>query len=399
MVPRIFFAAPHRVMFAGGGVQLLLVMLIWGAELALRYGAGGGLLQAHPPAWIHAGLMLYGLFPWFIFGFLMTALPKWMQVPAISGSGYLLPFGLLTAGWLLVYGGLVWPALLLPGLGLACLGMLAGTVVLYGVVVKSGVDKRHGYGVVVANIAGALGLASYALALGGESAGWFQAAVNLGVWAYLAPVFFTVLHRMLPFFSASVIPNYKPYGPMWVLGIMWFVFYGHAALVLLDLSAWTWPLDGVGALMAAYLSWRWGLLASLKNPMLAVLHLGALWLPIALGLHGIQSLLLALGTYWGGLFPLHSLVLGFFMSIVIGMGTRVTRGHSGMVISEDRWVWPLFWVFQGVVLLRGWGEFGAAFGAMHPYVSSAGLWLVVFGLWVWHYWPLYFRPRQDGQPG
>jgi uncharacterized protein involved in response to NO len=32
-------------------------------------------------------------------------------------------------------------------------------------------------------------------------------------------------------------------------------------------------------------------------------------------------------------------------------------------------------------------------------VFAALGWLVVFGLWASRYFPMYFRPRPDGQPG
>jgi hypothetical protein len=41
-MPRhILFAAPHRVMFTGGIVQLLLVFALWAGELLLRAGGQG----------------------------------------------------------------------------------------------------------------------------------------------------------------------------------------------------------------------------------------------------------------------------------------------------------------------------------------------------------------------
>ena len=78
-----FTAAPHRVMFFGGALQAIAVMLWWLCELVTRFGIVG-----HPASWpivpsaAHAYLMIYGLFPFFMFGFLMTVFPRWM-----NGSG------------------------------------------------------------------------------------------------------------------------------------------------------------------------------------------------------------------------------------------------------------------------------------------------------------------------
>ena len=72
-----FFAAPHRVMFFGGALQAIAAMLWWLYELVTRFGVAG-----QPASWpivpiaAHAYLMIYGLFPFFMFGFLMTVFPR-----------------------------------------------------------------------------------------------------------------------------------------------------------------------------------------------------------------------------------------------------------------------------------------------------------------------------------
>ena len=74
-----FTAAPHRVMFLGGALQTIAVMLWWLVEMVTRYGVAG-----HPITWsimpgaAHIYLMVFGLFPSFIFGFIMTTFPRWM---------------------------------------------------------------------------------------------------------------------------------------------------------------------------------------------------------------------------------------------------------------------------------------------------------------------------------
>ena len=86
----VFFHAPHRPMFFAGTVQGLLAMGWWLLDLAAR--AGLGLPQMAwplPPQWVHAMLMLFGFFPFFMFGFLMTAGPRWVgaaPVPALRAS-------------------------------------------------------------------------------------------------------------------------------------------------------------------------------------------------------------------------------------------------------------------------------------------------------------------------
>lgn len=58
-----FTAAPHRVFFFSGAVQLLLPVLFWFIELGSRY--TGWWQPPHvliPATWLHAFVMLYGVF-------------------------------------------------------------------------------------------------------------------------------------------------------------------------------------------------------------------------------------------------------------------------------------------------------------------------------------------------
>ena len=102
-----FTAAPHRVMFFGGALQALAVMLWWLVELASRYGIIG-----HPMTWpimpsaAHAYLMIYCLFPFFMFGFLMTVFPRWMGGPELPPRHYVPAFLLLMLGAAGFYAGL-----------------------------------------------------------------------------------------------------------------------------------------------------------------------------------------------------------------------------------------------------------------------------------------------------
>ena len=120
---KAFFSAPHRVMFALGALQSLLAVLFWAADLGGRYaGLYGAPAWALPGIWLHGALMLFGLFPPFIFGFLMTALPKWVSAPALTRGQYLPAFALLAGGWLLFWGGLLAAPLAVSGLVVASPG-------------------------------------------------------------------------------------------------------------------------------------------------------------------------------------------------------------------------------------------------------------------------------------
>lgn len=394
MMSHVFFSAPHRIFFAGGLFQALFALGFWGLELSGRQ-LGWAMPWPAPATWFHGGMMLYGIFPWFILGFLMTALPKWMAHGPLTPGEYLPPFLLMAAGLLVYDLGLVWLPLSLPGTMLSALGLLLAVAVLLRVTFRGQGAREHALLVLLTLALGAVGLGLHGLALQGLDGSLQGAAVVLGVWCFLFPLFFIVLHRMLPFFTASVIPGLEAWRPNGALYLMLLLFWGHGLFQLLGLT--TWLVDLAAAGLAWYCLVRWGFHRTLKVPMLAMLHWGWLWACLALSLYALQSLLAVRGVIWGGLAPLHLLGLGFFSSILLGMGTRVTRGHSGRPIAEDRWGWRCFLILQGAVLLRLLGEFWPLGGNVNllALLVAGGAFLA----WGLVHGPMYFRPRPDGMEG
>ena len=126
---KTFTAAPHRMMFFAGAIQLLLPLLLWSIELTGRYTElWNPLGTLIPSTWAHAFIMLYGVFSFFIFGFLMTVYPRWMNGTEVSKSTYIATFIWLTGGMLLFEIGLFY------NLSIALFGLIAFFVWL---------DARH----------------------------------------------------------------------------------------------------------------------------------------------------------------------------------------------------------------------------------------------------------------
>ena len=392
-----FTSAPHRVFFFWGGVQSLLTIVWWMADLAGRF---GGLYTpiswAIAPTDAHAFLMIYSFFPFFIFGFLMTTFPRWMNGEEVERKAYLPAFLLLTAGSILFYVGLIFSLIILK---IAYLLFLAGWGLgLYGLLRvylrAKHPDKRHAAITGVVLGFGLLLLAGFV----SNNAHFIAIAKVGGVWLILLPVFFAVSHRMIPFFSANAIPNYKIVRPNWVLALIPSFALIHGILELSGLQAWTWLVDLPMAISAIYLTRAWRLRASLAVPILAMLHIGFAWLGIALTLYTIQSLaLLFTGQLILAKAPLHAMAIGYFTSVLIAMGTRVTLGHSGRMLKADRLTWAIFLAFQTVATLRITSELPGINLAMrsHLYLCAAAVCLICFGVWIYKYAPIYWQDRVD----
>ena len=179
---------------------------------------------------------------------------------------------------------------------------------------------------------------------------------------------------------------------------------GHGILQLSEALPYLWVVDLPLALCALYLSFAWGLLRSFRVSLLAVLHISFAWLGVSMLLYGLQSLILMQSegaVMLFGLAPLHALAIGFFASMVLGMASRVTIGHSGRPLVLDNFTWLLFIGFQVAALLRVIADIVPAVTQYAPqlYLMAGMVWLACFIIWAARYVPIYWRQRIDGKSG
>ncbi|MDK9724688.1 MAG: NnrS family protein [Sterolibacteriaceae bacterium MAG5] len=400
MIWRTVLAAPHRPLFLAGIVQALVAMGIWLIDVGGRY---AGLWQAPvlplPPPWLHASMLLFGVFAFFVFGFILTAGPRWQGMPD-TPPGVFRPAGLLmAAGWFIADIGLMVPGLLGPGLALAMAGWAVALRFIWRVALGTDQERRHILLMATALTLGLGGLSCLAVFAAGGPPVLGAAAVALGLWGFLLPAFAIVIHRMLPFFSSGAIRGYVVHRPFWALAVVLAASGLHGIAALADAATWIWPADLAAAVAALRLTWLWRLRESFAARIVAVLHVGFAWCGIGFALLTIHGLLLWAGGTGLGQAPVHALTIGFFSSTVVGMGSRVTLGHSGKPVAGDGVMWGAFWMLQLAAVLRITGEFVVLPGILSPTFLAALLWLCAFGAWAAKYAPNLWRPRADGRSG
>ncbi|MBL8496744.1 NnrS family protein [Nitrosomonas sp. JL21] len=395
-------AAPHRSLFLAGALQGVLTVMWWVFDLTGRYGIAGTMTNwSVPPTWAHAFLMIYGFFPFFIFGFLFTTYPNWMNGDKVRPREYVMTCVAMAAGVALFYAGLLThKAISIAGVELMLAGWSVAVYVLFRILLTTPAqDKRHARVISVALLMGWLGVAAYLVWLVTDSPAVLNFARHAGIWFFLLPIVLTVSHRMIPFFSSRVLDNYEMVRPFWMLWLMLAGIAVHGSLQWLELPGYLWIVDLPLAACAGYLSYRWGFQRSFQVSLLAVLHVSFAWLGVAMALYGLQSLIyFASGTLLLGLAPLHAIGIGFFSGMILAMASRVTIGHSGRPLELDRFTWLLFLGFQATAVLRILADIVPA-GAPLFYVTAGLVWLAYFGLWAGKFAPIYWRARVDGKAG
>jgi uncharacterized protein involved in response to NO len=386
---------PHRFFFLAGIVEVAIVSLWWLWVLAARF------MPALPPpaapapdVVVHALVMTYGFAPFFMFGFLFTAGPKWLAVDPPAARAWRIPGAIAVA--------CVLPMVPLQALGVGGLRVLAGgyalawlalcAVFAHLVRTSRAPDKAHARIVLAGLAAGGFAVGLFA-AVGMPAYPWLT---TIGVWFFLLPVFVAVCHRMIPFFTASAMPFVHPFRPGWLLAVMAGAPVLHGAALLAGYDRYTWLVDFPAAVFLLVLAVRWGVVQSMSNRLLAMLHVGFMWYGAAFFLAGANSLWLLTQGPSLGLAPLHAMTIGFASSLLLAMVTRVTCGHAGRTLAADAVTWRLFQCLPAAAFLRIGADL---LGHSALLLAAIAFWAVCLVPWAVKYAPVYWRPRSDGKAG
>jgi uncharacterized protein involved in response to NO len=406
---RHLLLAPHRLGFFLAMVVLLAAGLWWAAVQLQRSGAGPDLPHAVSPSLVHATVMTFGFMPLFFSGFLFTAGPKWLRVSGPSARRLLPVLLAQVAGWFIwLAGSHVHAAFAATGLSLVVTGLAVMTAMFWRLIGASREDDRlHARTVGVALVVGCaslIGIAASVL-IGASAAGRLFALT--GLWGFIVVVYVAVAHRMIPFFSIPPMPAVQGWRPSSVLALMLGAAAFEASAGWLDAAfpgyaGWQITrgvLELVAGAVLVWLALLWGLFKRPRIRLLAMLHLGFLWLGLGLALGGVSQLLgWASGTAVLPLAPLHAITMGALGSLMLAMVTRVTCGHTGRPVVADNLLWRLFWLLQAATLMR----IAAAvptWPAQPLLTATAVLWAALMLTWALRYGSWYGRPRADGRPG
>jgi uncharacterized protein involved in response to NO len=387
-VDRAFWNPP---LLSGGFRPFFLAGAFWAPAVAgLWLAALSGALTLptafDPLAW-HRHEMLFGYLGAVIAGFLLTAIPNWTGRLPVSGG----PLGGLALLWLAGRLALLFSAWTGPLLALA---LDAGFPVVLGLVAAREViaaRNRNFPIVVVIFLFAAANALDHAEALGMAvipGLGW-----RLG-FALVLMLISLIGGRIIPSFTRNWLvkqgetkrlPGQS--GPFDKLVLAVSVVALLAWALAPDATPAAWCLVMAGLLQAARLS-RWRGLATIRDPLVFVLHIGYGWMPVGLLLLGASALTYAIPQSSA----LHALAAGAMGTMTLAVMTRATLGHTGGALRAD----------LATVAIYGLVTFGAALrvcAAELPIGYSAALalggslWAAAFLLFLLSYGGRLVRPR------
>lgn len=375
------FSFGFRPFFLFGAVWSALATPIWIAA----YAHGGAAAEAGIGLDWHVHEMAFGFVGAIVAGFLLTAVPNWTGRMPVMGARLAALFAL----WLVGRAGM----LLVPVLGswaaLADLVFLTAFAVVIWREVLAGRNWRN---LPVAVMVTLIAVADAGLHLSHE--------IGLGLFMRLALATVAMLvvligGRVTPSFTRNWQlkrggPLPAPPGGRFDRLVM--------IVTALSLLAWTAaPDDGgvgvalmlAGALNLARLA-RWRGWATTSEPLVFILHLGYLWLAVALILIGLASAFMPEVRSAG----IHALTAGAMGVMILAMMTRASRGHTGRPLTAG-WGTGLIYVLVNLAAL------GRVLAGLQPdihipaLIVSTVLWSAAFGGFALIYGPMLLRRRAD----
>ena len=276
----------------------------------------------------HAHEMLFGFVAAAVAGFILTAVPNWTGRLPLQGAPLAILVALWFAGRLAMVFGDALGAVLAGAIDAAFLIALIAAVAREIIV---GGNWRN------LPIVGALtALAAANLLFHAEAAEWTDTGgvpTRLGL-AVIVVMVALIGGRVVPSFTRNALAKANEeklpaaMGPLDALHMAATVAAG-----LIWAAAPEGAVTGAALLLAAALGVlrlaRWRGTRTFGEPLLWSLHLGYLWLAVALALLGLAALTEAIPVTAG----IHALTAGAFGTMILAVMSRATLGHTGRPLS------------------------------------------------------------------
>lgn len=378
------FSYGFRPFFLFGAAWAAVIVPVWAILFAAGHGEVGGLSALY---W-HTHEMLFGFLAAIVAGFMLTAIPNWTGRLPVLGVRLMLLCGLWAAGRaaMLVYGTMGIAAALVDAAFLVALAAVAWREVL------TGGNWKNAPICLLASIFALANIGFHALLLSGGDP---RVAQNAAI-AVVTMMIAIIGGRILPSFTRNWMAQ-SGLSPLPAVSTR----LDRIAILALaaGLVAWLARSDDIftaGLLTFAAILHFWRLAGwkgwrTFSEPLVAILHLGYVWLPIALAL--MAAAILA-PTYVHPSAALHALTAGAMGTMTLAVMTRASLGHTGRARIADRWIVTIYGLVLAGAAIRALGPLVAPEYYLQEVTFSAALWALAFAGFVVRFGHMLTAPRQ-----
>ena len=377
-----FSSQPHQPFFTSGILFLILFMMLFTASYSNILILDTSVLT------FHAYTMVFVIFIQFFLGFLFVVFPRFLTQAEINKKEYMNQFilyfisslGILLS--IIFYSDVVFVFQIMM-----LIAHVLSFKLLYSIHNKSLVKvKDDTKWVLISFVAG---LIFHTLFIISEikflySHDLSKLSIDAGFYLFIFMVIFVISQRMIPFFTTAKAPNYKPNKSKNLLEIVFALLIFKVVLLSFDNVKLNLLADIPLFVMITRELIKWKLPFFKVPAIMWVLYLGLYWIPFAFFISIVESLM---AFYNPSIIfekaAIHAMALGYFLTLLVGFGTRVILGHSGTTPHANNFAIFIFIAIQLIALLRIFSSFTLNFGLDYMFFINLTAVLLIMGLLVW----------------
>ena len=376
------FERGFRPFFFLAGLWALIPLTLW---VLIYLGIITPITDINTQAW-HAHEMIFGYAGAALAGFALTAIPNWTGRLPVRGVG----LGLLVLIWLIARSLSV--STLFFDVAIYAHHVESFFFVVFSALVfREILVGRNWRNLPVAIIFTIYGLAAIFSALNN-----MDLAVSVLNYDRIA---IATLILLISLIGGRIIPSFTQ---NWLkqqgASIMPIAFNKNDGAILLvsaaTLISWlSLPYDhiivtGATSLTALLHIWRlsrWCGLATIKEPLVVMLHVAYLWIPTGFAVAALASLDMVNESA-----AVHAWTTGAIASMTLAVMMRASLGHSGRALKADKWTTAIFVFITLAAITR---LTAAATTSTELIIASALLWIAGYLLYVISYTPILWKKK------
>ena len=377
-----FSSQPHQPFFTSGILFLILFMMLFTASYSNILILDTSVLT------FHAYTMVFVIFIQFFLGFLFVVFPRFLTQAEINKKEYMNQFilyfisslGILLS--IIFYSDVVFVFQIMM-----LIAQVLSFKLLYSIHNKSLVKVKDDTKWVLISLVA--GLIFHTLFIISEikflySHDLSKLSIDAGFYLFIFMVIFVISQRMIPFFTTAKAPNYKPNKSKNLLEIVFALLIFKVVLLSFDNVKLNLLADIPLFVMITRELIKWKLPFFKVPAIMWVLYLGLYWIPFAFFISIVESLM---AFYNPSIIfekaAIHAMALGYFLTLLVGFGTRVILGHSGTTPHANNFAIFIFIAIQLIALLRIFSSFTLNFGLDYMFFINLTAVLLIMGLLVW----------------
>ncbi len=208
-------------------------------------------------------------------------------------------------------------------------------------------------------------------------------AISAGFYLFIFMVIFVISQRMIPFFTTAKAPNYIANKSANLLTIVFSLLAFKVILLSFDNVKLNLIVDIPLFIVITKELIKWKLPFFKVPAIMWVLYLGLYWIPVGFFISIIEGLMAFYDpTIIFEKVVIHTLALGYFLTVLIGFGTRVILGHSGTTPHANNFAIFIFIAVQIITIFRIFSSFSLNFGFNYQLLINLTAILLIVGLLV-----------------